>query len=274
MDKLIVRDIRRRPFLWMEREAFARIVLQSDPRKSRVSTRTVLSVYMALAYYENGRSHTVAVRASTIAHQLGISRRQFDRAVKVLCDLKLITVTSGKDNGKPNIYTLLDIVEGEDVGDSPEGLDSSVQPPQGGATPVSKGLDTSVQGVRHQCPTPQPQSTPQNLTSQKVKDQTPNPNNKVSSTHKEQHRRLLNVLRRHWATAQGKWKAKSVADELRNILLQYNIPMVEAQEAYNMVLSHPETLIENALNNAHTLGDFLKQLKIRIRRPKPVGSPS
>ena len=145
MDKLIVRDIRRRPFLWMEREAFARIVLQSDPRKSRVSTRTVLSVYMALAYYENGRSHTVAVRASTIAHQLGISRRQFDRAVKVLCDLKLITVTSGKDNGKPNIYTLLDIVEGEDVGDSPEGLDSSVQPPQGGATPVSKGLDTSVQ---------------------------------------------------------------------------------------------------------------------------------
>ena len=82
------------------------------------------------------------------------------------------------------------------------------------------------------------------------------------------------MLRRHWATAQGKWKAKSVADELRNILLQYNIPMVEAQEAYNMVLSHPETLIENALNNAHTLGDFLKQLKIRIRRPKPVGSPS
>lgn len=71
---------------------------------------TAFAVYNALCVYSNGGKCWPSMQ--TVADKLGVSRRSISTALDTLEKASLIKIESGATTGNPNVYILLNVVEG------------------------------------------------------------------------------------------------------------------------------------------------------------------
>jgi biotin operon repressor len=106
--KIDIRDLRDGKFLWLDKSALKLISAKAGNRG--------VTVYSWLCYYANARDQNCFPSMNTLARQCGVSGRTIARTIKRLEQIGAIAIVH--ENGKCNIYRLLDVPGKEETPDT------------------------------------------------------------------------------------------------------------------------------------------------------------
>ncbi len=134
-EKIDIRDLRDGKFLWIDKTALRYI--------SESAGTMGVAVYSWLCYYANFKAQDCFPSVTTLAYHCGVSRRTIMRAIKLLEQLRAVSIERKK--GKPNIYKLLNMLGPKSYPQASSDTDvTSDKAVTGVVTPVSPAVVTPV----------------------------------------------------------------------------------------------------------------------------------